>query len=353
MSIVFNDPVSPNPLPSSDETLDFSVTTNPDELVVSLRYPSGRMETVYQAGVVGAQFVVERDGSDFHISRRGGWPAGPFQLVYTESGSGGGGEAPVPSDWHLLYSIDFTAQPSYRDPVEGYLHSVVLEGKTWYFLGSNADDTTNMTGVIDAGGAGWDVNVGYAGSVGNISGGETIEYPAMFFPLSQTDYDPNVSTCVRVRPPSNTGCAVGIVSVPDGFVEGTGGWGAYHNAAHRGSDAFVARYGNSSRVSGAFGLGAPSITIGTPTNNGKNGMAVFQFTGANNAHMVAGTDAPSWTGFLPDPADMQLLDENDGWSKRAVALPRTNPCIMLMAYGPGAPGIGIRIPVLEIWQYYP
>jgi len=144
VSISFLDQVRPGTLPSRDETLDFTVSTTPTDLVLSLKYPTGRMETIYQAGVIGTGYSVVIDGSTFHVSRAGGWPAGQFDLVFTEA-------ATAPSSaWTVLYDCDLAAQATQTiqsGPTSTY-KNFTLDGQPWYFHGaSGAASITNGVGM--------------------------------------------------------------------------------------------------------------------------------------------------------------------------------------------------------------
>lgn len=95
MSIAFLDNMFPTRLPSRRETLDFEVIdSDPNGLVVSMMLPDGTMETIFQAGLIGREYTVTREGVEnriFHVKRSGLWPAGRFSFAFTEAQEGGGG----------------------------------------------------------------------------------------------------------------------------------------------------------------------------------------------------------------------------------------------------------------------
>jgi hypothetical protein len=81
------DPVGP--LNSRTEVVDFTVSTDPLETTISVQFPSGAWEMVYQDGVFNRQLYLEstRDGSTFHVKRIGGWPQSPsFKVKETVTG---------------------------------------------------------------------------------------------------------------------------------------------------------------------------------------------------------------------------------------------------------------------------
>ncbi len=338
----------PNTPISRRETLDFTTTSDP--IAISIKFPTSRPEElVYRDGVFQFPYLGStKVGNTFHLNRITGWPENVRVYVMEAPG---GTTGPVPSVWQLLYSVDFTTETPYNDPSSGVIHPVTLQdGSTWYFMGSRTG--ADFAGAIDSNGIGWDQNIATGASPGFIPLGP-ITTPFLWFPFSQLPgYDPEITTCVRILPPSNIGAAVGFASMSEDVPSGV--FGSTHLAANRIYDAFVTKYdstANGGQVSGLFGF--EGITNQPVSNNGQNGMALIQFPGASNAHMVAATDSSVGTGFTPDVADMSMISSSTGFSRGKVTLPRPHPGIMLMVLGGGNPGASYRIPTVEVWQYYP
>lgn len=85
MTVTFLDPQYPSKLPSRQEVLDFSIDSDVTGFTMSLLYPSGFMETIYQGGMWGQFYKASTlVGSTFHVQRAGGWPVGRFSLPMTE-----------------------------------------------------------------------------------------------------------------------------------------------------------------------------------------------------------------------------------------------------------------------------
>lgn len=95
MSASTTDPVAPARLPTLSEALDITVTTDPLECTISVLYPNGAWDVVYQDGVFAQAYTGStRDGSDFQVRRVGGWPPGVQWRVRVKEG---GVATPIPA----------------------------------------------------------------------------------------------------------------------------------------------------------------------------------------------------------------------------------------------------------------
>jgi hypothetical protein len=133
VTVSTSDPTLPARLPSRYEALSIDVTTDPVECVISLLYPNGNWDMVYQDGVFANTYRDStRVSSHFEIVRAGGWPSGmTFELKVKES-------TPALSTlWDVIYDVDMTAQASQTilgsavGSSFGREATATIDGKSW------------------------------------------------------------------------------------------------------------------------------------------------------------------------------------------------------------------------------
>lgn len=127
--ITFLDPTFPNRLPTLGETLDFVVSTGKANFTMSLRFESGRMETIYQDGIVGVGYEVkvDDDNETFHVRRVGGWPLGRFSLPMTEQDT----DATTDPSWDIVYEKDLRTLSSAVFSTASEYKTVTIDGMPW------------------------------------------------------------------------------------------------------------------------------------------------------------------------------------------------------------------------------
>lgn len=126
MSVTFLDPQYPSRLPSRNEVLDFTITTDPADAVVTMEHESGVWETIYQGGRFALKYRASTlDGSTFHVRRSGGWPEGRWYVPVTE--------APplLTTQWEVLHDFDFTTFPTQAVELGSVVYTLSLGGYTW------------------------------------------------------------------------------------------------------------------------------------------------------------------------------------------------------------------------------
>jgi hypothetical protein len=112
------------------EPLSILVTSDPLECTISVEFPSGAWEMVYQDGRFARAYAQStRDEGTFEIVRAGGWPAGGYTARVKE-----GGSTPIP----VLPSV-LDLDPYYP------LNSILLHG----------NGTNGSTSVVDQMGSRW------------------------------------------------------------------------------------------------------------------------------------------------------------------------------------------------------
>lgn len=92
MSVTFLDPTLPNRIPSPFEVIDATVSSELDQLTVSLRLPNGEWEVIWQDFLFGLKYnqsQLDVDSGTFHITRMAGWPRNqPLQFRFKEGQDG-------------------------------------------------------------------------------------------------------------------------------------------------------------------------------------------------------------------------------------------------------------------------
>lgn len=161
MTVTFTSPVLPARLTTINDTLAWSVSTDPAQLVVSIKFAGGRMETIWQAGVGSAGYTVAVVGPAFTATRTGGWPLGDFELRFLESGG-------TTTAYQLGTAQPEPAQPPAEDTEGAYVHNQALSDQAisylieffrkprWSRMLSSLVDQVQL--VEDAN---WDTNVGF------------------------------------------------------------------------------------------------------------------------------------------------------------------------------------------------
>lgn len=257
MSITFLDPTYPARLPSRNETVDFTVVdTDPDAIVVSMKLPNGRMETIYQDGIVNTKdYTVVRDGTEdrtFHISRNVGWPAGLFDLPITEPPE----PTPPPSGgqpWGIIYDVDFTSLPSSSNM--SAVGSYTIDGLTWWrknaFAGTQTFQVVNGTGLRIQ---------DNSGSLGGFTG------PRLCLPFANVPgFNSAAPYQVWVHQESNvinSACFAGIINAP---ADATNITAATHEPSHIGIGPTTTGASNNwllTRAGANTNVNGPQVNVG-------------------------------------------------------------------------------------------
>lgn len=148
MTASITDPQSPAKLPSLTEALDLTVTTDPVDLTISVLYPNGDWDVVYQDGTFGSKYSgSERSGSVFQIRKRGGWPKGSKLYPKVKEAT------PAPTSlWTVLYDKDLRTLSN--QTVRGssgseYANFTASDGSLWCMHASPGTCVvTNGTGIV-------------------------------------------------------------------------------------------------------------------------------------------------------------------------------------------------------------
>jgi hypothetical protein len=304
MTATTTDPQSPAKLPSLGEALDITVTTDPRETTISVLFPSGVWDMVYQDGIFAQAYSASTlAGSAFTLRRNGGWPPGVqfAPKVKEQSTSSTAGDLTPhlgPTAWYVLDPISqltdqsgngntlsvISASSAIAGPAVGY---VAAASGRWRRTGNVAFRTSGAVSAIallnragDASHHPW-----FAGA--EDSGASF----ATWWKFGVNDDGSIIYACDR------SGVSLFATLAPAGTVPLTG-----FNVVGcvRSASAVVSAYLN-------------GVAVGTPYSQGAAS------TGGSNAWLAIGQDAFSslpnqalmvigvWAGSALSPADMLSL----------------------------------------------